>query len=278
MERIYVGTEESRERQDSLYSSIVKDVVFVKKYRHYIYFALVGMLKVRYQRSVLGLFWTILNPLLTLTILSIVFGNIIGQNIPNYHVFLFCGVVPFSFFQQTVMGCSRSLITSESAVKQTNMPLIIYPIITACFQVVDMLCTLAGVFIILLFLGIKLYLPIVLLPLHIIILSLFSFGLSLMAMTLTTYYRDFEHFFSVFFRGLYFISPVLLLPEMLGKYSFLMAINPVTYFLNLFRSSIYHGQWPDMTTWVVTIIFTLGALVFGYALYKLFEKKYIFQL
>lgn len=278
MERIFIGTEEPRERREGLIPSMLRDIADVIIYRHYIYFALVSMFKVRYQRSVLGLFWTLLNPLMSLAILSIVFGNIIGQNIPNYHIYLFCGVVPFSFFQQTVMGCSKSLIVSESAVKQSCMPLIVYPIITLCFQIVEMLCTLVGVFLILLFMGIELSLPLVLLPVHIVLLAVFSFGLALIAMTLTTYFRDFEHFLSVFFRGLYFISPVLLTPKMLGKYSVLMTINPVTYYLNLFRSGIYYGQWPDTTSWGVSIGFAIAAFAVGYVNYKLFEKKYVFQM
>lgn len=278
MEQIYIGTEEPKRLRIRWWSAIARDVSMAFAYRHYIYFSLAAMLKVRYQRSVLGFFWTILNPLASLVILSVVFGNIIGQNIPNYHIYLFCGMVPFSFLQQTVMGCSKSLITSQTAVKQTNMPLIIYPLITACFQLVDFLCSLIGVFIILLFIGVKVHIPIVLIPLNIFILALFSFGLSLVVMTLTTYYRDVEYFVSIFFRGLYFISPVLLTPKMLGRYSFLMTINPVTYFLNLFRSSIYHGYWPSSVTWLITLTMSVAAMVVGYGTYKWFEKRFIFQL
>jgi ABC-2 type transport system permease protein len=278
MRQEYIGTDETGKFIEKIRLALKRDLVSIHNYRHFIFFNLVSKLKIQYQRSYLGLFWTILTPLMSLAILSLVFGHIIGRNIPNYHVYLFSGMVPFTFFQQTVLVGGVSLIVNEASAKSSNIPLIIYPINELCFQLINMLFSLIGVFVILLFLGIEVSYHIILLPVYIIIWAIFSFGVSLVSMTLITYLRDFEHFFSVIFRGLYFMSPIILFPEMLGEYKFIMIFNPITYFINFFRSSFYSGTFPDPKTWIITSVFTLLAIVLGYIVYKKFEIKYIFRL
>lgn len=278
MERIIIGTDEPTEINKQLFKCLKKDIQFLVNYREFIYYQLSTKLKVRYQRSHLGILWTVLTPLLTLIILSIVFGHVIGRNIPNYPVYLFCGTIPFTFLQQVVIGGGRSLLENANSAKQINIPFFTYPLIFLGFQLINMLCALTGVFIILLIFGTKVYLPAILLPVYIIIFSLFCFGASLISMSLITYLRDFEHFLSVFFRGLYFLSPVLMFPDMLGKYKFIMTYNPLTYFLTLFRCGLYYNHWPNTLTWIVTVTTTVLIVSIGYGVYKKLEKNYVFQL
>ena len=258
--------------------TILTDLSRIKRDRFVLYFLIVNSLKVRYQRSTLGFLWALLNPVLMLTVLAIVFGQIIGRDIPDYPIYLFGGLIPFFAFNEALLSGSRSLITAEPLIRRTPIHKLVFPLASVSVAAVNLLATMAALLVVFLVLGAEVHVQLVLLPVAAAAMLVFSFGTALIAMTVVTYFRDFEHILSVFLRALYFASPVILMPHQLGKYAIVMDLNPLTYFLKLFRCALYDGQWPAGHVWLIVAASAIASILLGYVLFKRFEHDFDFRL
>ncbi|HMB00013.1 MAG TPA: ABC transporter permease [Spirochaetota bacterium] len=273
---IRTGTKEKNFFQD--WRDFWTEILDLQKYRFFIKYRVGAQLKVKYQRSVLGLIWSLLNPLFILLIYAVVFGYLIGRNIPDFHIYLFAGLVPFTAFRTMTISGGKSLFNSETLIKKSSMSKLVYPTISCLYAIVEMVLTLVGVFIILIAFGARFSPAMFILPVSVTVLFIGGYGCALIAMFLMVWFRDFEHFLTVFFRGYYFMSPVLLRPDMLGKYKAVMLYNPMTYMINLFRAPIYKSALPALKDWYIAGGTSLLIFIIGLLLYKRNRYEYIYHL
>ena len=117
-----------------------------------------------------------------------------------------------------------------------------------------------------------------LVPLGLVMLYVFTLGVTLIAMTLTTYFRDMEHIISVGMQALYFATPIFFRTQDVPKLKPFIEANPLTWILAFFQDGIYHHQWPDLRYWIVAPASALIVFGFGYVVYKKHEYEYIFRL
>ncbi|MGZ3416193.1 MAG: ABC transporter permease, partial [Isosphaeraceae bacterium] len=135
-------------------------------------------LRVRYQRSVLGFFWTLLNPLLMMAILSWVF-SVLFRSIENYPVYLFAGLVPWSFLSGSVNECALCIIANEGLIRKIFVPKLVFPLARILINLVTLLLSMGSLFLLLWPLGARPSLPMILLPAAILLFVDFTLGLSL---------------------------------------------------------------------------------------------------
>ncbi len=235
-------------------------------------------LRVRYQTSVLGFLWTLVHPLLILIILSVVFSTIMRFEMDLYPVFLFSGLLPWQFFAASVSTASISLLTNQGLVRKVAIYPMVFPVSTVTVAAVNMLFAMVAMFILLMFLGASISVHLVVLPAALAFLLIFTLGVSLIAMTLTTYFRDFEHIIAVLLQGLFFASPVLYPASAVPRLEPLLAVNPLSWFLAFFHHALYLHTWPSPRLWIVASAVSLVTLWIGYLVYKEHEHKYIFRL
>jgi len=235
-------------------------------------------LRVRYQTSVLGFLWTLVHPLLILIILSFVFSTIMRFEMDHYPVFLFSGLLPWQFFAVSISTASISLLTNQGLVRKIRIYPMVFPVSTVIVAAVNMLFAMVAMFILLMFLGASISVHLVLLPVGVAFLLVFTMGVALIAMTLTTYFRDFEHIIGVFLQGLFFASPVIYPASAVPKLAPLLAMNPLSWFLAFFHHALYLHTWPSPRLWLVASAVSVVTLLIGYLVYKEHEHKYIFRL
>lgn len=235
-----------------------------------------------YQGTLLGVLWGVLNPLLMLGVIGVIFTQVLGRQIPNYPIFLFCGLIPYTFFSSSIIGGSSSLFRNRKLITKYRVNYMIFPLSNIAAGVVDFCLKTVAIFLLLQIFQPGISARLVLLPVAILLLSLFTAGIILASATLVTMFRDLEHILSVLLRMLYFASPVLLRPKMLGPYRWIMDINPLSYHLRLFRYSMYHQldyvNWPTGMEWTFAMGSSLLSLLIGYLIFKRYERKLIFQL
>jgi ABC-2 type transport system permease protein len=236
----------------------------------------------RYSRARLGGIWGLLNPLLMLGLLSVVFGYVIGRNIEAFPVYLFTGLVPFMLLSASISSGSRSLIGYRQILNKYEVNMTIIPLAKLSVDMVDMFLRLIAMFVLLQFMDVGITSKIVLLVPAVVFLTLFAAGLSLLLAPFVTLYRDLEHITDVFLRMLYFISPVLLRPQMLGPYRYIMDYNPVTPLLRMFRYSIYYHMdyagWPTAGEWVASSLVAVVTLVAGYMCFRHYSRRLVLNL
>lgn len=242
-------------------------------------------LKVRYQRSALGMFWAVLTPILMLAVLSVVFGHVIGRKVERFPVYLFTGLVPFKFFGACLQVGSCSLTSGHRILTRFRIRPLVLPIVDVLVASFNLTFEMVALFLVVIVAGsfepivqAKLSASIVVLPVGIVLLAMFSTGVILISMTLVTYFRDVEHVISVVTRALYFISGVIIPPTAMGRASILVYANPLWHHLQFFRCSLWMGTWPSATTWLVASGSAVGALLLGYVVYKRYEHDYIFRI
>jgi ABC-type polysaccharide/polyol phosphate export permease len=280
--RVYLGTDDAPSQGTGTVRRAVQavgeDLAALRHYRYVLYYLIATNLKIRYQRSFLGLLWTVLHPALNLVVLAIVFSQIIGRGIPNYHVYLFSGLLPYMAFSEVLTLGSKSLILNEGFLRKTDVPKLLFPLQTVGVAIANFLCAMVALFFVLQLFGAQAHVQLVILLPATVLLFVFNFGISLIFMTLLTYFRDFEHIIQVMVRALYFLCPIIVQPQQLGPYAFVMEVNPLTYILQLFRHIFYLGTWPPPMTWGISTSISLLLVFIGYVIYKRHEHDYIYRL
>lgn len=257
---------------------MLREIQGLHRARYVIANLVVTQLKIRYQRSALGFFWTLLNPVLMLTVQGVVFSIMLHQPFKAYVVYLFSGLIPWQFFATSLDAGSRSLLANEYLIRKIAAPKIIFPLSEVLVAAVNLVFSIVALFVIFALMGSPVTIQLVLLPVGIIFLTLFSFGLALVAMTLVTFFRDFIHIIQVFLAAFYFLCPILIMMKDYRPYEHYFRMNPMYYLLDFFHASLWGGYWPDAVIWERAALSSFGALAFGYFVYKLREHEYIFRL
>lgn len=236
-------------------------------------------LTVKYKRSVLGFFWSLLNPIATMIISSIVFGSIMRFELSDFVVFLYAGMLPWGFFANSVDFCGVSIINNEGFIKKIYMPKIVFPLTTVCANFINMLFSMSALFLIMIFLGARITPALLFLPVAFLIIYIWTMGFSLLMATINVYFRDMRYIMGVVLNAWYYVTPILYpitaIPE---KLRIIFYLNPVYYIVDMFRSPIYYNALPELQNILIAVGSALLILVTGLACFYKYEKDFCFRL
>jgi ABC-type polysaccharide/polyol phosphate export permease len=235
-------------------------------------------LRVRYQRSVLGFFWTLLNPLLMMATLSWVF-SVLFTTIKHYPVYLFAGMVPWGLLSGSVNECAMCIIANEGLIRKIFVPKLVFPLSRILINLVTLVFSLISLFLLLWPLGARPSLAMILLPVALLLFTVFTLGLSLIVATVNTFYRDCGHLVTVFLQAWYFATPILYRAEDFPPAAqWRFRLNPAYHFIELFQDIVYYGRWPQLSSLLLALLIATASLGIGYVLFKSQEDKMVFRL
>jgi ABC-type polysaccharide/polyol phosphate export permease len=234
-------------------------------------------LRVRYQRSFLGFVWTLLNPILMMVILSWVFSHIMDR-VSNYPLFLFAGMVPWSFLSICLNECAFSIINNEGLIRKIYLPKLVFPLVRVLIALVTFVLSLAALFVLLFPLGARPSFALLFLPVAIALLGMFALGLGLIVATLNTFYRDCGHLIAVVLQAWYFATPILFPIDQFKDAQWRLRLNPAFYFIEIFHDILYAGHWPRMSLVATAALIAALSVGIGYAVFKSQEHKMVFRL
>ena len=205
-------------------------------------------LKTKYHRSVLGLFWTLLSPLAIALVFYFVFKVILNVQIPHYLAFILSGMLPWSFFNQTVLEGMESIVLSLGLLSKVPIPTPIFPFVGAVTNLITLsLATpvLIGASFIS---GVSLGPSLILLPVYFVILFLLAYGISTTLAVLFVLLRDLRHLMGIGLQILFYATPVIynetMIPE---KYHWVLYANPLAFVFVDLHSILVRGEWPNTT-------------------------------
>lgn len=237
-------------------------------------------LRVRYQRSILGFLWTLVNPILMMATLTMVFSQVFHH--PNwrmYAIYLFAGQVPWTMFGQSLVECSGSIVANEGLIRKIYLPKLIFPLARVLINLTTFVLSLVALSILAGLLGAKLSAPMVLLPVVIGLFTVFTMGLGLVLATTNTFYRDTGHLFAVILQAWYFATPIIWSEsEMSAAVQARCWLNPAFPFIKMFQLIIRDGRWPDLTYLLAAACLATVSLGVGYVTFKCHENKLVFRL
>lgn len=244
-------------------------------YRELLYFFTWRDLKVRYKQTFIGAAWAILQPLLTMIVFSVFFGelaNIPSDNVP-YPIFVYVGLLFWQFFSTSLSETSNVLIGNQSVITKVYFPRLILPISAVITKFIDFAIAALILVGLMIYYG---YAPnlygLFILPLLLIITFMASVGGGLFLAAVNVKYRDVRYALPFFIQLLLFITPVIYSASIAGKYSWILAINPMTGVIQSARAALL-GTAP--INWLLlTISFgaCLLALLIGITYFKKVER------
>ncbi len=235
-------------------------------------------LRVRYQRSVLGFFWTLLNPLLMMATLSVVFSQIVNS-VEHYPIFLFAGMVPWSFLSTSLNECAVCIIQNEGLIRKIYLPKLVFPLSRVLTALVTFLLSQGAMFMLLWPMGARPSWSLLALPMVIVVFTAFVTGLGLVIATANTFYRDCGHLVSVFLQAWYFLTPILMpISQFREEAQWRFRLNPAYCFIEMFHEVLYAGRWPGLGLVTTAAAIAAATLGVGYAIFKSQEDKMVFRL
>jgi ABC-type polysaccharide/polyol phosphate export permease len=239
----------------------------------------VNNLRRRYQRSVLGFAWSMLNPLLMMIVMTTVFSLLFHQDPKSYGIYVFTGLLPWQFISESVVGGCGAIVGAEAFMKKVYVPKLFFPLITCSTELVNAALALLSMTILATFLGLKLTWAALLLPVALGLTYLFTFGIVLSLAISTVYFRDLAHLIKVVLQSFFYFIPIVWKVESLPKeYTIYFTSNPFTHFIMLFRTIIYDGKVPALHEWGICTLYSCATILLGLYILKRNEKDIIYRL
>lgn len=238
-------------------------------------------LKVKYRGSVLGFFWSLLNPILTMLVYSFVFSIVLQVGTPQFAIFLICALLPFNFLSNSVNNGASSIIANSNLVNKIYFPREIIPLSIILANLFNFLLELVALFIVMGIMGYRFYIYLYLLPVVIFIQFFLVVGMTLLVSALNVFFRDLQHLITiimmVWFFGTPIIYPLSMVPE---KYQFIIKINPMTIYAAYYRNIFYYVKYPEGAGFpsaletLTAVGITLLIFFIGYFIFKKLEPRF----
>ncbi|MGH7144965.1 MAG: ABC transporter permease [Planctomycetota bacterium] len=247
----------------------------------------------RYRRSILGFLWAFLNPLIQITVIAVVFGILFHQNTPgpggksvslsrdilNNFAYVATGLLPWQFFQNMVTGLANVFVGAEGMVKKIYLPMLIFPLSQILAGVMDLIFALIAMGVLFIVLRLPLHPTIFIALPGILLLAVFTLGVTLLVAVTTVYFRDIAFVVGVFLQLWYLATPIMWpWTRMPQRFLWVFKANPFWNFLLFFRATLQDGQIPPADVWLKCTLWTLAAFVAGFSLYRGVQRKMIFRL
>jgi lipopolysaccharide transport system permease protein len=202
-------------------------------------------MKLRYKRSVLGVGWSLLNPLAQLLVFQFVFGTLLSLKVPNYTAFVFTGVLVWNWFQTSLMLVTTSIVDNRELIKRPGFPIPILPIVTVSSTLIHFLLALPVLFVLLGVTGVHFTMAVITLPLIIAMQFALTLGIAYLVATFHVTFRDTQYLLGVILQLLFFLTPVFYdVSAIPDRFRIVFQFNPVSNLLTAYRNILVNGRFP----------------------------------
>jgi ABC-type polysaccharide/polyol phosphate export permease len=258
-----------------IYDSARRGLRFVEeardlwRYRHLVIELVRRDITIRYKRSVLGVGWTMLSPLLQMLTMTWVFSVVIKQDIQNYPVYFLSGSIFWLFFAQATGHAASLTIEAAEMSKRIFLPQSAFVLSAVGVALVHMALSLVPLLVIVVWTGSRVHMSWLFLPVALLIGAAFTTGAGLLVFTLASRFVDVKEMYIILLQLWFFLTPIVYTPKLVPEeYRFVIRYNPLTYLIELFRAPLYNGWLPGAKTLAFAVIGSLASLVVGWIFYS----------
>ena len=234
--------------------------------------------KKKYKRSILGVFWSMLAPLLTLLVMNFIFGSFFGQSTNHYMIYLFTGIVVMTYFSQVTNTGMGALVGNANIFSKVNVPKYLFLFSSVASSSINFGLTLILYFIFVFADGIHFHLSFILLAFPIACLIILSLGISMLLSALNVFFKDIVYLYGVFMTALNYCTPTFYTPDILGDKAYIFNINPLFLVIDYMRKIVIENQIPTWEMHLGLLIYSLAFLAFGFVIYKKYNYKFLYYI
>lgn len=233
--------------------------------------------KKKYKRTVLGVGWSMLSPLLMLLVMKVVFGQFFGRTTPNYTTYLFCGLLTFNWFADATNGGMRSLYANAAIFTKVNVPKYLFLFAGSVQVLINFVLTLVVFFVFCWLDDVTFTWRFALLVYPILTLFAFNLGLGMVLSALFVFFRDLDYLWRVFLQLLMYGSAIFYRVDMLApSFQPIFACNPVYRYIAYFREIVLTGAVPSFETHLVLLGWAIAAVLAGSLMYKHYNTRFLY--
>ena len=237
----------------------------VLRYRELVRNLVLRDLQLKYRGSILGLAWSLMNPIVLVGASTLAFKYILRVGPARYPFFALIGVLAWSFFTSSANMSTRSMIDGAGLLKSVKFPRAALPVSTVLFNLAQYLLAVA-VYLPVMFLAYRMAPPISILafPLVLALQVAFTIGVAMLLSVMTVYFRDIRHLVEVSLSVLFWTTPVLYpLQQATERLRFWIQLSPLSPFVVGYQQAIFEARWPDPVVWILAVTYAAAALLIG---------------
>lgn len=243
----------------------LEELVDLYRYRDLVYLWTQRNVKLRYKRSILGVVWTLLEPLTLLVILTIVFSRAFRFPLENYPLYLLPGLLMFDFFRRSTLQIVEEVVTSQNLAERIRLPRTAFAAASVTTYLVNWVIAHLPLLVIVVVLGAKLSPMLLLVPVAMLLTACFALGVGLLVATAGAYFPDLRLTYQVLLTALFYATPVLyplqIVPENLRP---IFTLNPLYHMAELARLPVWQAAAPAPETWAIAAVAGIGTLLAGW--------------
>ena len=236
-------------------------------------------IKIKYRRSVLGVLWTLLNPLLMMIVLSVVFSNLFKFDVENFPLFILSGQVIFNFFSESTTNAMGAIVGNASLIRKIYVPKYLFVISRIFSSFINLMASFTALILVMVATRAELHWTVILVPIPLVLLAIFSMGIGLILSAITVKFRDIMYLYSVFMTVLMYLTPIIypmsILPAWLTP---IVKLNPITNILLMFRDVMMYNTIFDVKSIVIAVIEAGLALVIGLRVFYKEQDEFILNI
>lgn len=235
--------------------------------------------KVKYKRSVLGVVWSLLYPLLNMAVMALVFSNIFKFSTPgvNYLVYVLSGLIMFNYFSEASNLAMGSVVANFPLINKIYIPKYIFPLSKCLFVGINFLLTLIPLYIVIFATGTGINIYHLVLPYAYICLFIFTLGMGLILSTVSVFLRDMFYIYGIVLTLWTYLTPIMYDISLISpKLQFFFKLNPMYHYINFIRRIILYNEMPTPFTFAVCAGSALLVLIIGLVAFKKNQDKFIY--
>lgn len=233
--------------------------------------------KKKYKRTILGMGWSMLMPLLTLLVMKVVFEQFFGRNIDHYTTYLFCGNLLFCWFSESTNHGMRSLYGNAAIFTKVNVPKYLFLFAGSVQTLINFALTLTVFFFFCWLDDVAFSWKFLLLVYPVVTLLLFNVGIGLVLSALFIFFRDIDYLWGVFLQLLMYGSAIFYkIDNFSSDLQVVFSCNPVYRHIAYFREIVLDGNVPSVETHLVLAGFAVSALLVGLFMYKRYNTRFLY--
>jgi ABC-2 type transport system permease protein len=258
---------------------LIEEAQALLEYRELIRQFVSRSLKTRYKRSVLGVAWTMLNPLMTMIVLTLVFSQLFKFSVENYPVYVLSGLVMWNFFSFSTSTAMSEMLWSGSLLSRIYVPKSVFAFSATGSGLVNLLISLVPLFAIALVLGNPITPAILVMPIAILIVAIFALGIGLLLSAAVVYFADVLPVYDVILVIWMYSTPIIYPIEIVPpELAWLFKFNPMYYMITIFRQPLYDGTVPAIQVWLIAGGCALVALILGGLIFTSKSHEYAYRI
>lgn len=257
----------------------MEQIKIFAKYKYLLLNLINRDLKVKYRRSALGILWSVLNPLMMMTIQYFVFNTLWENEIENFAVYLITGNLVYQFFSESTQSAMSSMLGAAPLIKKIYVPKYIFPMEKIMFGLVNMLFSTLALIIVALVTRLPFTIYLVLAPIPILLITVFNLGVGLILSAAVVFFRDIMHLYGVFVMALTYLTPIFyeesFLIEKAPMVYNILRLNPLYWYISMFREIVLYGNPPTLMQLVICSAWAVAMLAIGLVVFKKSQDKFI---